>query len=242
MAAQSLQVLGRLAAGVAHDFNNVLMAILGNADAILRNPAVPEQAREDAAEIRKAGERGARLAQQVLRYGAPGCDSEEDLDVSEVVRESERMLRRLAGSAVKLELTLAPALPRVRADRSRVEQVVLNLVLNARDAMPDGGHVLVGTSPLWIGAADAERLGLPPGGYVSLWVEDEGVGMEGEVLQHAFEPFFTTKPRGGTGLGLSTVHRIAREAGGDVLVISEPGLGSRFDVLFPVAARMGTGF
>jgi hypothetical protein len=230
---RSLQILGGLTAGVAHDFNNILMAVLGNADSILANPDLPVAAREDAAEIKRAGERGARLVQQLLRFGAPHPGEEEDLDVNEVARDLERMLRQLVGRSHRLELALSPSLPPVRGDRSRLEQVALNLVLNARDAMPEGGRVVLGTAPLWIALDDAERLGLAPGGYVSLWVEDEGVGMEPEVLARAFEPFFTTKARGGTGLGLSTVRRIAREAGGEVLVISEPDLGSRFDVLFP---------
>jgi two-component system cell cycle sensor histidine kinase/response regulator CckA len=234
--AHKMEALGRLAAGVAHDFNNVLTAILAYSDCLLsaleNEPS--GRLRADVEQIRRAGERGAALTRQLLAFSRRQILDLEALDLNTIVRDAASLVGPLLGERVTLDTALAPRLGAVRSDRSQMDQVVLNLVLNARDAMPDGGRIRIETAEVGLGPRDAAARGLAPGRYVRLSVTDEGVGMDESVRTRIFEPFFTTKPPGrGTGLGLSTVHGIVRQSGGDVRVSSAPGRGSTFEVLLP---------
>jgi signal transduction histidine kinase len=236
---QRLESLGQLAGGVAHDFNNLLAVILGYAAFIDEQVAGAgdewERTRHDVGEIRKAGERATRLTHQLLAFARREVVRPQVLDLTGVVLEMEELLRRTIGEHVTLATTLAPDLWPIMADYGQLEQVLVNLAVNARDAMPDGGTLSLDTENI---DADADyvaaRTGLSPGRYVRLRVSDTGTGMEPEVAARAFEPFFTTKPKGkGTGLGLATIYGIVTQAGGHVQIYSEPGLGTTFTVLLP---------
>ncbi|MCI0343590.1 MAG: response regulator [Planctomycetales bacterium] len=235
--AQKMEAVGRLAGGVAHDFNNVLTGILGYADLTLR--ALPPDApyRADLEEIRKLGERAAGLTRQLLAFSRQRPVELRVLDLNTVVSGTEPMLRRLIGEDVRLSFVLASRAGRVRGDPGQIEQVVMNLVVNARDAMPGGGKLAIETSDVVLEEDYARtHVGARAGPHVLLAVTDTGVGMRPEVLSHLFEPFFTTKEPGkGTGLGLSTVYGIVRQGGGHVGVYSEPGRGSTFKVYLPAA-------
>ena len=234
--ARRLEVVGRLAAGVAHDFNNLLTVIRGNAE-LLRDAFEPDDPRREQAEANVAAARtAAGLTRQVLGLARPSAAGAGPVDLSAAVRGLERVLRRLVGDRVRLEVVAAPAVSPVRADPGRVDQVVLNLVLNARDAITGTGTVTVRT-------ADAEvapgRPGwpaaLPPGGYVALTVTDTGCGMTDEVRARMFDPFFTTKGDRGSGIGLATVREVVREAGGHIEVESAVGWGTAVRVYWPRA-------
>jgi signal transduction histidine kinase len=229
---QRLESLGQLAGGVAHDFNNLLAVILGYAAFIEQRGGDDA---DDAAEIRKAGERAARLTRQLLAFARRETVRPQVLDLTGVVLEMEQLLRRTLGEHVVLETSLAPDLWPVMADHGQIEQVLINLAVNARDAMPDGGTLRLDTENVAVDEVYATaRPGLSPGSYARLRVSDTGVGMTREVVERAFEPFFTTKPKGaGTGLGLATIHGIVTQAGGYVQIYSEPGLGTTFTVLLP---------
>ena len=233
--AQKMEAVGRLAGGIAHDFNNLLMAVTGYSELLLDRipPTDPQHRSVD--EIRKAASRAAALTRQLLMFSRKHVLEPVVLDLNTVVGDVERMLRRLIGEDVELTTALAPGSVPVRADRGQLEQIVMNLVVNARDAMPQGGRLRIATEPVIVTAADAGRFpGVGPGEYVALDVQDTGVGMDAATLSHAFEPFFTTKEPGkGTGLGLSTVYGIVTQAGGTVLVESDVGRGTRFRVLWP---------
>jgi PAS domain S-box-containing protein len=234
--AQKMEAIGRLAGGVAHDFNNVLTAIMGYSELALGHLDAPDQLRRDLTEIRMAGERAASLTRQLLVFSRHEAIVPQILDPNEVIRGMENMLRRLIGEDVDLRLALDPDAGRVKIDKGYLEQVVLNLCVNARDAMPRGGTLKIATANVDLvpGAGVAADSGAGP--HVSLSVSDTGVGMTAEVLMHLFEPFFTTKEEGkGTGLGLSTVYGIVRGAGGQVSVDSELGGGSSFRLSFPRA-------
>jgi PAS domain S-box-containing protein len=231
---QKLEALGRLAGGVAHDFNNLLTVIVSCSEVILDSLPPADQLREDAAEIADAAAKAAQLTRQLLAFGRRQPANPVPLDLGETVAGMEKMLRRLIGEDVELLVSRQPGLMPVMADPGRFEQVVLNLVVNARDAMPAGGRIVLETTNTTHRAGNG--LDLPPGPYVRLAVSDTGTGMSGEVRSHLFEPFFTTKAEGkGTGLGLATVYGIVKQAGGEVKVDSEPGRGSRFEVLLPAA-------
>ncbi len=240
--AQKMEAIGRLAGGVAHDFNNLLVAILGYAD-ILRSTLEPADPRgRPVAEILKAGERAASLTRQLLAFSRRQVLERTDLDLNAVVRDVKAMLERLIGEDVVLRTRLEAGLPTVLADRGQTEQVLMNLAVNARDAMPQGGDLTIETRAVRI---EMPLAGLPtpigPGHYVRLAVEDVGAGMTDEVKSHLFEPFFTTKEQGkGTGLGLSTVYGIVTQSGGGVRVESKPGAGSRFEVYLPVTRSQGS--
>ncbi|HET8654780.1 MAG TPA: two-component regulator propeller domain-containing protein [Longimicrobiaceae bacterium] len=230
---QKMEAVGRLAGGVAHDFNNLLTVIKGNAELALQDPATTETLREDLEEVQKAAERASGLTRQLLAFSRKQILQPRRLNFNEVVEEISRLLRRTMGEDVALETELAPALWPVRADRGQVEQVLLNLVVNARDAMPTGGRLRIRTAN-----APVERVprvtGAERRAYVSLSVSDTGEGMEAGVKERIFEPFFTTKEQGkGTGLGLSTVYGIISQSGGFVEVESEVGRGSTFTVYLP---------
>jgi PAS domain S-box-containing protein len=223
--AQRLESIGQLAGGVAHDFNNLLAVILNYAG-FVKDRAADPQVREDAIEIERAAERAAALTRQLLAFGSREVVQSTNLDLNAVVQERAGMLRRTVGDGVTLELRLADDLWQVHADQGQMEQVLMNLALNSRDAMPDGGVLRVET---WNVEGRGGR-----GPRVRLVVRDAGIGMTPEVREHAFEPFFTTKASGeGTGLGLATVYGIVKSAGGEVTIQSEPEQGTQVTVELP---------
>ena len=229
--AQKLESIGRLAGGVAHDFNNMLTAILGNVDFASRVSSL-EAVQPLLAEIRLTAERSAALTAQLLAFARRQVIEPKVLEPNALVRRLEGLLQRLLGEQITLKLSLHSA-GHVRADASQLEQVVLNLITNARDAMPGGGQVKLETSDAVLELADvAEVPGLVPGAYVLLQVADEGVGIPASALSQIFEPFFTTRP-GGTGLGLATCYGIVKQSGGHLSVQSQPGAGATFSVYLP---------
>jgi two-component system cell cycle sensor histidine kinase/response regulator CckA len=233
--AQKMEAMGRLAGGIAHDFNNLLTVICGYSElAMTRTPAASDlygQLRE----IRGAGERAAVLTRQLLAFSRQQNVELRPLDINAVVANIDRLLRRIIGEDVDLVTVLAADLGTVRADPGQIEQVLMNLAVNARDAMPDGGKITVETANVMIDAdATYSRLGLKAGPHVLLAMSDEGTGMDEETQARIFEPFFTTKPEGkGTGLGLATVYGIVRQSEGGIFVYSEPGRGTTFKVYLP---------
>jgi PAS domain S-box-containing protein len=233
--AQKLDSIGQLAGGVAHDFNNLLTIISGYSELILGRCDPNDPVVEPVEQISRAAARAAALTRQLLAFGSRQASEQKDVQLNDVVRNVEKMLRRLIGADVDLVMSLEEGLDAVRADSGQIEQVIVNLVINARDAMPGGGRLLIETSAIYFDDESAQgRLAVNPGHYVMLAVSDTGVGMTGEVKSRIFEPFFTTKERGkGTGLGLSTVYGIVQQSRGSISVNSEPGLGSTFRILFP---------
>jgi signal transduction histidine kinase/ActR/RegA family two-component response regulator len=232
---QRLEAIGSLAGGIAHDFNNLLTVILGQSELLLRRTASDAPALKRLEEIRKAGERAALLTRQLLAFSRKQVLIPEVLDPRTVVTDLASMLRRLIGEDVVLRTVVRPDVGMVTADRGQIEQVIVNLVVNARDAMPEGGTITVEVSNADLAPADAA--GLPaaaPDRYVRLTVRDTGIGMDATTRSHAFEPFFTTKEKGkGTGLGLATVYGIVKQSGGSVSLDSEPGKGATFHVYLP---------
>ncbi len=232
--AQKMEAVGRLAGGVAHDFNNLLTVILSYGD-LLRADLPPNTSwGQDLDEIRKAAEGAASLTRQLLAFSRRQVLQLQVLDLNEVVANTERLLRRLIGEDIDLVAILAPGLARVRADPGQLEQVIMNLGVNARDAMPSGGQLTIETENVVI---EPETIGPPraePGPYALLAVSDTGVGMDSETQAHIFEPFFTTKEAGkGTGLGLATVSGIVQQSGGFIWVYSELGRGTSFKIYLP---------
>jgi len=235
--AQKMESVGRLAGGVAHDFNNLLTVITTSADLALAELESSHPVVRDLKEIRGAGERAARLTRQLLAFSRQQVLKREVLDINEVVRRFLTMLARVIGEDIHLELQLGPTVPPTFADAGQLEQVLMNLCVNARDAMRSGGTLTIGTSVVTMDEDHAARReGMTVGDYVTLTVTDTGVGIEKAALAKIFEPFFTTKEQGrGTGLGLSTVYGIVKQSGGSVFCYSEVGIGTAFRIYLPVS-------
>ncbi|MDP3719574.1 MAG: ATP-binding protein [Acidobacteriota bacterium] len=230
---QKMEAIGRLSGGIAHDFNNLLTAIRGYSELLLRSLA-DSPLRGDVEEIFNAAERAATLTGQLLAFSRRQILSPEIIVLNQRVMDMSRMLNRLIGEHIAIDLHLATDLWSVRADAAQLEQVLVNLALNARDAMPEGGRLAIETANREIAASRARALEIAPGSFVELVVRDTGVGIPPEVQGRIFEPFFTTKPKGaGTGLGLSMVYGFVRQSGGTVSVQSAPGQGSSFSLLLP---------
>lgn len=237
---QKLEAVGQLAGGIAHDFNNLLTAIIGYSELTVSEVERDSYLHQSILEIRKAGERAASLTRQLLAFSRRQVMQPRVLDLNDVVVEMNRMLRRLIGENIDLVTALDPDLGRVKADPGQIEQVIINLVVNARDAMPKGGKVVIELSNVYLDKDYAGRhVSIQPGWYAMLAVSDTGCGMTAEVQKRVFEPFFTTKEVGkGTGLGLSTVFGIVKQSGGSIWVYSEIGKGTTFKVYLPLIERV----
>jgi two-component system, cell cycle sensor histidine kinase and response regulator CckA len=237
--AQKMEAVGRLAGGIAHDFNNVLTAIFGYVDLLLDQLDESDPKRTDVLEIRGSAERAAALTRQLLAFSRRQVMQPRTIDLNTVVTRLESLIARLVGEDIQLSVELSDHEPLVVADPGHIEQVLMNLAANARDAMPEGGRLQIATRREEVLAVEAvERPGLRPGSYELLVVRDTGTGMPETVRERIFEPFFTTKDQGkGTGLGLATVYGIVKQSGGWVYAESEEGQGTTFVVYLPRASR-----
>ena len=233
--AQKMEAVGQLAGGIAHDFNNLLMAIMSNAELAALELPQPTPAAIHIDEIKNASRRARSLTQQLLAFSRKQMLQPRVLDMNHVVREGEQILRRVIGETIIMSVQLDPGLGQVRADQGQLSQVLMNLAVNARDAMPHGGTMTILTSNREVDARDVRsHRGLREGRYVILEVRDSGVGMDEQTKARIFEPFFTTKPPGqGTGLGLSTAYGIVKQSGGYIAVDTAPGAGTTFTVFLP---------
>ncbi len=233
---QKMEAIGRLAGGIAHDFNNLLTAIIGYSELIVSELDPASSLARDTEEIKRAAEQAAAMTQQLLAFSRRQVLQPAMLSLNEVIETMKKMLERLIGENIELATKLEPEIAVIRSDRSQLEQVIMNLVVNARDAMPGGGTITIETANVSFDSSEAARAGLRAGDYVATTVSDTGCGMDGETMSHIFEPFFTTKVQGeGTGLGLSTVHGIVEQSNGAIQVQSEIGEGAVFNVYLPVA-------
>ena len=232
--AQKMEVVGLLAGGVAHDFNNILAVIMACNEMMLTNLSTDHPLHKHCAEVREATNRAASLTRQLLAFSRKQILEPKVLDLRQVVCDMEKMLRRLIHQDIELVLRTAQPIGCIKADLGNVEQVVMNLAVNARDAMPEGGTLTIETRNVQLDSERAHTLSLTPGDYVVLAVSDTGTGMTDEVKRHLFEAFYTTKPLGkGTGLGLSTCHNIVNQSSGCIVVHSELGKGTTFEVVLP---------
>jgi nitrogen-specific signal transduction histidine kinase/CheY-like chemotaxis protein len=231
--AQKMEAVGRLAGGLAHDFNNLLTAVTGYAEILVNRLEPGDRNRKELEQILKAGQRATSLTQQLLAFSRRQRLEPKVLDLNAIVADLEKMLRRLIGEDIDLTVALAPDLGCVEADPSQVGQVLMNLVVNARDAMPRGGKLTIATANREVAEADA-RVDLAVGSYVTLAVGDTGCGMDAETKARIFEPFFTTKSAdNGTGLGLSMVYGVVKQTGGHIVAESEVGAGTTFTIYLP---------
>jgi PAS domain S-box-containing protein len=232
---RKMEAVGRLAGGIAHDFNNLLTIITGYTDLALSRASVPLDLRNDIDRIENAAARAAALVRQLLAFSRKQVLQPKTLDLNAIVVNMDKLLRRLIDDHIEMITRVDENLGKVKADPAQIEQVIMNLIVNARDAMPQGGRVVIETCNVELDAAyAAEHVPTKPGRYVMLAVSDTGVGMDTQTVAHIFEPFFTTKESGrGTGLGLSTVYGIVKQSGGYIWVYSEPGKGSTFKVYLP---------
>jgi two-component system, cell cycle sensor histidine kinase and response regulator CckA len=233
---QRLEAVGKLSGGIAHDFNNLLGVIIGYSEALQQSIGPEDPLREPVDEIQKAGQRAAALTQQLLAFSRKQVLEAKVLDFNSIIQDMQKMLRRLIGEDIELKFEMCPTLGNVKADRVQIEQVVLNLVVNARDAMPRGGMLKIETANAELTEQDARRYRyVAPGRYVMLKVSDTGAGMDAETQSHVFAPFFTTKAQGkGTGLGLATVYGV-KQSGGYIWLDSAPGQGAAFRIYLPLA-------
>jgi two-component system cell cycle sensor histidine kinase/response regulator CckA len=237
---QKMEAVGQLAGGIAHDFNNLLTVIIGYTEILLRRLGREAEGSKEIAEVGKAAKRAARLTRQLLAYSRKQILELRALDLNDIVTETQTMLERVIAENIEFSTTLADDLKSISADHGQIEQIIINLVMNARDAMPEGGKILLETGNVTLANVSTDR---PPGEYVLLAVTDTGQGMDRETAGRIFEPFYTTKERGaGTGLGLSTVYGIVKQSGGHIVVESEPGLGATFRVYFPQMAEPAEAF
>ncbi|HTU35763.1 MAG TPA: PAS domain S-box protein [Candidatus Acidoferrum sp.] len=232
---QKMEAVGRLAGGIAHDFNNLLMVIQGYADLLMERLPSDDSLRRNAEQIQTSAQRASALTRQLLAFSRKQMLAPSVISVHSVVNDMEKILRRLIGEDIQLESHSADDLWLVKADRSQIEQVIMNLAVNARDAMPSGGRLMIETANVELGDSFSQHaVVMSPGKYVMLAVTDNGCGMDAQTQAHLFEPFFTTKEKGkGTGLGLATVYGIVKQSGGYIWVYSEPGRGTTFKVYLP---------
>jgi PAS domain S-box-containing protein len=237
---QQLEAIGRLAGGIAHDFNNLMNIVLGHAQLLSAESGLTERGKNGLGQIRRAGERAAALAHQLLAFSRKQVLQPTVLNLNEIVAGVEKMLSQVIGEDIELATRLHPSLAPVKADPVQMEQVLMNLAVNARDAMPHGGTLLMETNNVQLDEVEARRQpGCPAGPCVMLTVSDTGHGMDAETLEHVFEPFFTTKEPGkGTGMGLATVYGIVTQSGGNILVSSTLGKGTTFQIYLPAETAL----
>ncbi|MBA2379839.1 MAG: response regulator, partial [Blastocatellia bacterium] len=235
MQAQKLESIGRLAGGIAHDFNNMLTAITGYSDLALRRMKADDPLRHHIEEIMKAGKRSAELTNQLLAFSRRQMLQPQIIDVNDVIEDTLVMLRRLIGEHIELSVQLGDGLSPVSVDPGQLSQILVNLIINSRDAMPDGGSILIETGDRSFDVPyTSENHNTPPGEYVMIAVSDNGLGMDEETKTQMFEPFFTTKEVGkGTGLGLSTVYGVVKQSGGNISVYTEPEHGTTIKIYLP---------